>query len=231
MKIAVLSDIHCNKYALGEALKLISEQGADHCFFLGDYFGYYPWALETYNLLKTVQHKSTFIIGNHDEMMIRKITPDPIPDYWDVSTKNKEQLPDEAINWLNSLKPHALLRIDGLQFSLYHGTPDDELNGRFYPDNDNTYKWFPQTNEVVLLGHTHYKILKQTEQAGFILNPGSVGQARGKNTKPSFALIDTGTEAFKFVEINYDVEKVISELENINWYPRAVESLKKSIEH
>lgn len=231
MRIAVLSDIHSNKYALSEALKTISTLEIDHYFFLGDYFGYYPWAGETYDLLKTIQHRSTFIIGNHDELMVRDNKPDPVPEYWDVLEQNKRQLNDEALQWLASLKPHALLRIDGLQLSLYHGTPDDELNGRFYPDNEEIYKWFPITNEVLLFGHTHYKLLKQTNSNGFILNPGSVGQARGKNTKPTFAVIDTSIESFKFVEINYDIEKVVAELESMNWYPRAVESLKKSIEH
>lgn len=231
MKIAVLSDIHCNKYALSQALASATELQVDHYFFLGDYFGYYPWALETYNLLKTVQHRSTFVLGNHDELLITKKIPFPLPEYWDVLLQNKAELNQEAIDWMSTLKSHARLRIDNLDISLYHGTPEDELNGRFYPDNENAYSWFPQINEIVILGHSHYKLLKQTTAGGFILNPGSVGQARGKNNRPSFALIDTTTETFKFIEIIYDVSKVITELQKIKWYQRAIESLQKSIDN
>ena len=66
MNIAVLSDIHSNKYALSETLKFLENKDIDKYIFLGDYFGYYPWAKETFTLLRSYFNKSHHILGNHD---------------------------------------------------------------------------------------------------------------------------------------------------------------------
>jgi len=44
------------------------------------------------------------------------------------------------------------------------------------------------------------------------VNPGSVGQPRDGNPDASFAVLDTVTRDVKLKRINYDVEKVISDM-------------------
>ena len=227
MKIAVLSDIHSNKYALEATLNFLAQKEIEKFIFLGDYFGYYPWAKETFNELGRVSAHSIFIIGNHDELIARSEPPMPLPEYWDVIIQNRSELPVEAIEWLNSLSPEKTVVIDNIVFKLCHGTPESPLSGRFYPDTDKVYDWFPKKNEVLLLGHTHYPIVKKIQNGGVIVNPGSVGQPRDGILDSSFCVVDTKTLDVKVHRVPYFVENVISELEDMNWYPRAIKSLKK----
>ena len=228
MNIAVLSDIHSNKYALTSTLKYLEEMQIDKYIFLGDFFGYYPWAKETYLMIEKILSKSICILGNHDQLLLEDNSPNPIPEYWNVILQNKSNLPKEALEWLKYLKPEKTVILENLNFKLYHGTPEDSLFGRFYPDNKNVYDWFPKENEVILLGHTHYPFIKKTENNGYIINPGSVGQPRDCNLNSSICIIKTDYFSVDFYRVPYRVNEAIEELEIINWYPRAINSLKKS---
>lgn len=228
MKIAVISDIHSNKYALKKTLDYLLDKEIDLYIFLGDYFGYYPWALETFNLLKKYFSKSIHIIGNHDSLILLD-EPKEHLEYWDVIKQNKLDLNGEALEWLSKLKKTDTVTIDNLCFKLYHGTPDNCLLGRFYPDNEVEYDWFPNPNEVILLGHTHYPLLKEFKNGGVVINPGSVGQSREGDINASFCIFDTDNKSTNFVKLDFNVNRVIKELEDINWYPRAIQSLRKNI--
>jgi putative phosphoesterase len=227
MKLAIMSDIHSNKYALKEVFHFLNGQKIDKFIFLGDFFGYYPWAQETFELIKPNLNKSIQILGNHDSLIIQNETPEILPEYWDVIQHNKQQLPDDVLFWLKELTASKNFEIDGLKFKIFHGTPDDPLMGRFYPDDMKIYDWFPQKGEIILLGHTHYPILKNVDNGGIIINPGSVGQSRDGNLSSSFCILDTLSLEINFYRVPYDTEKVISELLEMKWYPRAVNSLKK----
>ena len=80
MKVAVLSDIHSNKFALASTLKFLEDKGIVKYFFLGDYFGYYPWASETYKQIEKLFSTSFHILGNHDELICREQAPIPSPE-------------------------------------------------------------------------------------------------------------------------------------------------------
>ena len=227
MKIAILSDIHSNQFALQAAMHKLSEINPDFYFFLGDYFGYYPWAQATFDLLRPIKEKSIYVIGNHDAQLIQDQPPLKRPEYWEVLMKNRQELSEEAIAWLKDLQAIKKIQLDGLTFTLCHGTPGDPLNGRYYPDNNELYDWFPTAGEVLVMGHTHYKLLKMFENGGIMINPGSVGQPRVIGDKPSFVIFDTLNNSTNFIAIDYDVASVIAELEEINWYPRAIDVLKR----
>ena len=228
MNIAVLSDIHSNKYALSATLQFLEDKNIDRFIFLGDFFGYYPWAAETFNMIEKLFPKSIHILGNHDELIKIKEPPIPTPEYWNVIIQNKNNLSAEAIKWLSGLKPEKKLTLDNINFKLYHGTPANPLMGRFYPDNKEEYEWFPKENEVLLMGHTHYPLLIKTRENGLIINPGSVGQPRDGILNSSLCIITTEDLKVNFFRVPYLIDEAISELKKINWYPRAINSLKKT---
>jgi putative phosphoesterase len=225
LKIAVLSDIHSNKFALLETLKFLENKAIDKYIFLGDYFGYYPWASESFSLIEKLFPKSIHILGNHDELIKTNKQPLLLPEYWDVIIQNRNQLSPFALNWLAGLSSQKRVKIENIDFVMYHGTPDDPLHGRFYPDDEREYNWFPEENEILLLGHTHYPILKKTKSNGFIVNPGSVGQPRDGNLNSSFCIIETENLCFDFFRIPYPVKEAIDELLKMDWYTRAIRSL------
>jgi putative phosphoesterase len=228
MKIAILSDVHSNKYALTEAFKFLDREKIDKYIFLGDMFGYYPWAEETYQMLKKYFEKSIHIIGNHDALIISEKEPDITPEYWDVILHNRKNLSSEAIDWLKKLKEKEDFWLDNINVKIFHGTPDSPLNGRFYPDNHEEYDWFPKENEIILLGHTHYPLNKKNGENSYIINPGSIGQSRDGNNDLSFCIFDTDSKERHFQRVKYSVDLAVEELLEMNWYPRAIKSLQKN---
>lgn len=228
MRIAILSDIHSNCFALSEVLSFLEKEAIHHYFILGDQFGYYPWASDTWKMIEPLLSQAHVLLGNHDELLVIDTPPAILPEYWDVIQQNKSELPQGALEWLHTLKPTLNVDIDGITFTLAHGTPENPLNGRFYPDNEQVYDWFPKKeSEVVVLGHTHYP-LERSVNGGLIINPGSVGQPRDGFPTSSICIFDTNTRTYTFHRVEYPVDATIDKLEKMNWYQRGIDSLIKN---
>lgn len=231
MKIAILSDIHSNYFALKSVINDFDKYNVNKIFILGDVFGYYPWALETFNLLEPFLKNSKCIKGNHDDLLLQEVTPNPEPSYWKAAKLNEEQLINNcqnAIEWLKSLPISESFTMREYQIKLFHGTPDNPLFGRYYPSDFSNYDWFPKRNEILLLGHTHYPIKKILKNNSIIFNPGSVGQPRDGNPMPSWGLLDTETVKFNHVRTNYNNIYVMDILKNMEWDTRAILALNKN---
>ena len=52
MKVALLSDIHGNVFALQSVLNAVKKKGIDTLIVTGDFVGYYFWPAEVFALLK-----------------------------------------------------------------------------------------------------------------------------------------------------------------------------------
>ena len=68
MKIGILSDIHSNCFALEAVLEDVQSADPDLIVVLGDFFGYYPWAEETFALVRQVE--AVAVKGNHDMLLV-----------------------------------------------------------------------------------------------------------------------------------------------------------------
>lgn len=230
MKIAVISDIHSNCFALKEVLAEIDKSEIDKIFILGDIFGYYPWAVATYKLLTPYLFKSIVIKGNHDQLILDKIPPNPIPSYWEAAKKNETELANnciDAIKWLRNLNFSDSFFLDNCNFELYHGTPDNPENGRFYPTNlKDKNNWYPQENTFIFLGHTHYPINSSIQKNVF--NPGSVGQPRDGIALPSWGVFDTKSWEFFVKRTPYNNKETIQKLQAMQWNKRAIAAISKT---
>lgn len=232
MKLAIISDIHSNCFALERVIEEINKKQIEKILIIGDTFGYYPWATETFNLLDSFGLDNIFAItGNHDELILNPDEKYREKSYFKAAVNNRESLKKEAKtgwDWLNSLQSQLTIQIDNISFNLIHGTPDDHTFGRFYPDNNEKTSWWPKENEVLILGHTHYPLLKQKKNMGIVINPGSVGQPRDGNTDASWATYNTGSNTIEFQRTNYDIEKAVKDLVKMDWDNRAILALKKN---
>ena len=86
------------------------------------------------------------VLGNHDSWVL---DPDSAPAdiAGDIARYNAVDLaPDgaAALSWLGSLAPMQSFERDGWRLTLAHGTPDDPLEGRYYPDDRSVYDWLPR---------------------------------------------------------------------------------------
>ncbi|WP_421941598.1 metallophosphoesterase family protein [Pedobacter sp.] len=230
MNVAIISDIHSNHFALKAVLDEFDKYEIRKLIILGDIFGYYPWAVETFSLLEPYLENAYVIKGNHDELLLEDVAPTPPPSYWDAAKQNEIELKSkkpDALLWLDRLSYSTEFKLENIHFRLYHGTPDDPKMGRYYPDDSKAYDWDIKRNEIMLLGHTHYPLLRESNN-GVIFNPGSVGQPRDGNPMPSWGIFDTEKKIFKFVRTKYDNFAVMNILSELNWESKAILSLNKN---
>ena len=71
MKLALLGDIHGNKFALQAVLESAKNHNVDKLLITGDLVGYYPFVKEVLDLLKP--WKKFIVSGNHEVMMKNSI--------------------------------------------------------------------------------------------------------------------------------------------------------------
>lgn len=230
MQIAILSDIHSNVFALNAVKADMLSQGIEKAVLLGDLFGYYPWATETFRSLKEIDLVAS-IKGNHD-VLVEQLTQveENSPLYFEIAVANQTQLrlgAPEALEWLNELTLESSFTIDGRNVRICHGTPDDPLEGRYYPDNQNEYDWFPKNNSILMMGHTHHPIIKEF-LGGVLFNPGSVGQPRDGNVNACYGIVDLESNRFSHRRVKYDVKKTAALLEDMAWNPYTIRALLKN---
>lgn len=229
MKIGLLSDIHSNCYALESVMKEASKRGINKFIILGDIFGYYPWAKETFNLIKKMQIFK-IVKGNHDYIVEGKLKSSLSKEIHVIAKKNRNDLKrfaPKSLAWLNNLSFAENFKYENYEYTICHGTPEDPINGRYYPDNNKKYMWFPKKNQIVIMGHTHYPLEKKLSNGGKIINPGSVGQPRDDKIGASWIIYDTGSSSVEFVRSIYDIEKVAAILTRLKWNKKAIIALNK----
>ncbi len=227
MKLAILSDIQSNSFALEKVLDDITANGINRLLVAGDIFGYYPWASETWRLLQPYLKDSFFILGNHDMLLLKE--PVNPPSYYKAAQLNRDELMQnnpEAMTWLRSLSLERTFQIENYPVRLIHGTPQDPLEGRYYPDSPEGTIPIPEGG-VLILGHTHYPLVKITD-GSMIINPGSTGQPRDGNPMPSWALWDTEKHSVQIKRTAYDNLEVMKLLTAMGWDERSVRALNKT---
>ncbi|AJQ96017.1 metallophosphoesterase family protein [Gynuella sunshinyii] len=230
MKVALLSDIHSNVYALQATLNDIQTKGVDITVNLGDIL-YGPIAPRaTYELL--MQHSLVTIRGNQDRQIYEATAEDirhnPTMEFI------LQDLGDEPLKWMRQLPFDQQLTEE---IYLCHGTPTDDLiylledvsNG--YPklrtDGDIIQLLNGNRSEVILCGHTHIPRMVMTTTKQLIVNPGSIGLPAYTDDEPvlhsmqnfaphaSYALIEkiSGSWKVEHIKVPYDYQNAARDAE------------------
>lgn len=178
MRLAIISDIHGNIWALKAVLEDAKRRSIENFINLGDIL-YSPLKpRETFDLLQTI--KVVTIQGNQDRS-IYQATESQISDNSTLAYI-VDELGSEPIEWLASLPKTQVV---AEEIFLCHGTPRSDL---IYLLEDVT-KGFPvvRTEEaileelgginfpIILCGHTHLPRVVRLSSGVIIINPGSVG--------------------------------------------------------
>ena len=178
MRIAALSDIHGNVFALQAVLDDVQRHSVDLVVNLGDIF-YGPIAPRaTYELL--VDRKIVSILGNQDRQLHETAAAG-------IAANATLQfvladLGGEPLDWLRSLPADD--EIDGGVY-LCHGTPTDDTDylledvatgrARLRPDGDIVTRLAGRTAKLVLCGHSHLPRTVALSSGQMVVNPGSIG--------------------------------------------------------
>ena len=235
MRAAIFSDIHSNPFALRAVLKDIERQKPELILCAGDVFGYYPWAQEVFELLLPLGAKT--VLGNHDRLVLETLglvsqkTGGQRPSYYEAARLNGLELSSEAREWLKHLPASLAVEAGSWRIRMVHGTPENLLEGRYYPDDTSQPAWMPSTKEILVLGHTHYPILRRTHGGGWLLNPGSVGQPRDGLPQPGWIaleLTDAGDAQAELHRVAYDQFEPMTVLTAMNWPEKFIRALNKT---
>ncbi len=191
MKLALISDIHGNSWALTEVLKDLEKRKPDMIVNLGDTF-YGPLDPRgTFDLMKPYAMIS--VSGNED----RIITED-VEERHNSPTLQfvRSQLPDEGFYWLQALKKTESLDCGAL---LCHGTPDSDTtylvekvlqtHVGIRDDAELDLLLSVVRQSFVFCGYSHRHNFLQTTKHS-IVNPGSVGLQAYDDDMPVFHVIE-----------------------------------------
>lgn len=214
MKIAILSDIHGNKYSLRAAKKKMDELRIDKFIFCGDALGYYYGHNEVIDYLR-IEKNFYCVLGNHDQMFIDifdgvKEKNTYLDKYGSSIEEFLETITKENMEFLRDLPREKELILDELRIKIVHGSPWDHLNEYIYPDSGFD-RYLELDYDYFFQGHTHHKMITRLNKS-VIVNPGSLGQPRDGGY-PSFAVLDTKTKNIEFITVKYDIHDLLNDIQ------------------
>lgn len=214
MRICFFSDIHGNRYAFDAFLQDIRNENFDKMIFGGDFFGYYYDI--NYIITKVRELNIYSLLGNHDKMFLdildNKISEDSLTEKYGSTYKGiSERISIENKEYIRKLKSSCELDTNIGKIGFFHGSPSDPINGRVYPDTIITDTDKFKRYKIVMMGHTHHKMVREIDNT-LLLNPGSLGQQRdGRGT--SYLIYDTNKNNYEFKIVQYDVNVLIRNID------------------
>ncbi|WP_167957749.1 metallophosphoesterase family protein [Anaerosporobacter faecicola] len=221
MRVAVLSDIHSNHFALEACLHYIEKEGINKIIFLGDYVSDCPNPQTTMNLLTQIRknYETWCIRGNREEYFIRHAQGYADGWVYQANTGNLlytyENLRSEDLKWFQSLSNKGRVKLEGTKdIILAHGSL---VNTRelLYEKAENTNKLLKEIPaSYMLCGHTH-KQFQYEYEGKQLINPGSVGVPIGCKKSAHMAVLswEEGMWKMKGVTLPYDFKRLREEFE------------------
>jgi len=215
MRLAILADIHGNASALEAALADALEARVERFLLLGDYVGYYYQPREVVTRLMMLPHDA--VLGNHDRQLLNALDRDGTLEgyrakYGSGLDVARSTLAPEHLAWLRALPDSRVVHLGLIDLMLCHGSPHDR-DLYVYPDAtpDVMDRCANVDADTVLMGHTHHAFVARCG-AKWLVNPGSVGQARDLGGFASWALLDTRSGAITIRRSAYHVAPLYTEV-------------------
>lgn len=221
-RILVISDIHANLTALDAVL---SDAGAvDETWCLGDVVGYGPQPNECIERIQALT-KLTGMMGNHDYAIIG----DEALETFNSDAKKallwqRTILTGPSKDFLNSLSRKVVIQGD---VTLAHGSPRDSIWEYVMNTLVARINLAYFSTAWCCVGHSHFQAVFQynpdlndisievprvgeryelKERA--ILNPGSVGQPRDRDSRAAYAIFDPDLRTWEPRRVEYDIKSV-----------------------
>jgi len=194
MKIAAISDIHGNLFALDAVLSDIDRRGVDLIVNLGDILSGPLLPRETADRLMALDLPT--IRGNHERQVL---SSDP-HSMGDSDRYAFETITVSQRDWLAALPP--VLRVAPDVF-LCHATPDNDVDCYLEDIVDGELRPAPLRRieqrtgacdaSLILCGHSHIPRLSRLPSGQVIVNPGSVGIQAYEGHHPGPHTVEIGS--------------------------------------
>jgi diadenosine tetraphosphatase ApaH/serine/threonine PP2A family protein phosphatase len=227
VRVAVISDVHANLYALEAVLAEIDRAQPEQIWCLGDTVGYGPRPNECCAIVEA--RCDLVLAGNHDLIALGSPeidVEDFNPEAGAASLWTREQLNAESRRFLESLDPTA--EVEGVQ--LFHGSPRDPIWEYVLDEFTALYSLALTTAPLVLVGHSHISIALLLRREGldgghardghearldegrWLVNPGSVGQPRDGDPRAAYLELAPDERRARFRRVAYPVGRTQEEI-------------------
>ncbi|MBO3444355.1 metallophosphoesterase family protein [Clostridium sp. CCUG 7971] len=228
MKIAVISDIHSNIYALNEVLLDIEKRNIDITVCTGDLVGYGTRPNEVIETLK--REKILTIMGNYDEAIgnSKIVCGCDYPDPKDAEkaglsihfTGKETTIENKA--FLRSLPKEVTFTFNNKTIRFVHGST--RLINEYLKENSKEADEVMSelVEDILVCGHTHIPYAKFYGDK-LLVNAGSVGKPKTNNPNANYVIIDIKNEdglskphssvEVEIIEVDYNFEKLAKEIE------------------
>lgn len=225
MKIAVISDIHGNIFALNAVLKAIKKQDVTYTICLGDLVGYGCNPNEVIERLRN--EKIPCIKGNYDASVVDK-------DYTFIRENevNSFSLPwaiknvtNENIKFLKELPNTITLEFNNKKIQFVHGSPR-RINEYLTEDYEKIDEVINEFNyDVLVCAHTHIPYVKIINSK-IIINDGSVGKPKNGTPNATYLIIDITDDNLtpEIHSVSYDYKEIMNTMKNLNFPEKLIKS-------
>jgi len=237
MRIAVISDVHANLYALDAVLAHVGS--VDAIWHLGDVVGYGPEPDAVVNRLAAAG--AIGVRGNHDAAACGGDEIDWFnPDARAAMEWTRRAISSATSAWLTALPD----RREEADFTLVHGSPLDPIWEYVTTTAAARDNLAAITTAHGLNGHTHVPIAfsldgdrmgRSTPQPGpatrldghrLLLNPGSVGQPRDGDPRASYLVLDMAARHATWGRVAYDIDAVRAQMGAVGLPARLIDRLR-----
>lgn len=203
MKIAVLSDVHGNCFALETALADMKKMGFDAIVCNGDMIQSGPQPHETVQLLREMN--CPIVMGNSDAWLLSGVETDAhliseerrkklnLVREWSLS-----KLTEEDRAFINSFQSSVSIDLGrGKNLLAFHGSPTsfDQFLLPSTPEDEFQEILKPYVDNILTGGHMHLQFIRRLRDSqNFFFNPGSVGVAYNHEQTNEKAYLDPWAE-------------------------------------
>lgn len=242
MKIAVISDIHSNIYALEAVLKDIESRNIDIVICTGDLVGYGTRPNEVIEVIR--RNKILTIMGNYDDAIgnHRLVCGCDYPDPKDAQKASASmsftlsKTTEENKLYLRNLPRDAMISFNNKNIRFVHGSTRF-INEYLKEDSIQAKEVMQEiTEDILVCGHTHIPYFKQYGDK-LLVNAGSVGKPKTNKPDSNYVIIeikntneDFNKEAVnvEIIEVSYDYEMSAKEIELEEMLPNDFAKLLRS---
>jgi predicted phosphodiesterase len=228
VRYLVLSDVHGNLEALRAVLAHAARKRRDAVLFLGDAVGYGASPNQVVERLRGLGGRFVGVRGNHDRVVLDSRrgavlfnTHARAAASWSAGV-----LTPPNRRFLENLESGPQ-QVDE-QVTICHGSPVDE-DDYLFTEAEARGAFEATPARVVFFGHSHIPCLFELGSSGesqepvgvllrgsrvvvdldpgrrYLINPGSVGQPRDRDSRAAYGLYDTALRRFTLYRVVYDV--------------------------
>jgi predicted phosphodiesterase len=233
VRVALISDIHANVEALRATFADIVARGADRIVCLGDIVGYNANPAECIALIRDVD--AICVAGNHDLAVCGRMPTKHFP----AGAARALAWTQRRLSWRDlqflaglPLKAH----VEGGLVAVHGALHPQTACATVRLDTEEKRKQSFQAliadrsgARICAFGHTHHLCIYELcprvggeiasehgqttalrDDAYYLLNPGSVGQPRGKDTRASYMMLDLARHTVAVHHVAYDREATLA---------------------